>query len=342
LKIAAAWRIITAMSLKPLLRGAFLICVVAAGVSGCGYAQWPPPGSVPADVNRPSSTGATAFTNASAVIVGRGDTVYGLARRHRISARIIIQANKLRPPYLLRIGQRLMLPRQREHVVVSGDSLYAIAKRYGVGAYDVARLNNLSAPYVIRIGQRLTLPAPSTVKTVAVSPNAGGSKTRPSMANATKVPVKSAPAATAAVVPAAPAPFVVPKPPPSSGEGFLWPVRGKVVSGFGAKSKGLRNDGINIAAARGSPVRAVENGVVAYAGNELRGFGNLLLIKHSDGWVSAYAHNEKLLVRRGDKIKKGQNISTVGSTGNVKTPQLHFELRKGKTARDPRKYLHPA
>jgi len=326
------------MACGPVLRVAFLVCVVAVGLAGCGLAQWPPPGTVPADVNRQQPSGATAFTNASAVVVGKGDTVYGLARRHRISARLIIQANKLRPPYLLRIGQRLVLPRQREHVVVSGDSLYAIAHRYDVGAYDVARLNNLEPPYVIRIGQRLTLPALSNVSTVAVSPNATGTKTRASMAAVNKAPAEAAPAATAA--PSTPA--AVPKPPAASGKGFLWPVRGRVVSGFGAKSKGLRNDGINIAAARGSPVRAVENGVVAYAGNELRGFGNLLLIKHSGGWVSAYAHNDKLLVRRGDKIKKGQNISTVGSTGNVKTPQLHFELRKGKTARDPRKYLRPA
>ena len=134
----------------------------------------------------------------------------------------------------------------------------------------------------------------------------------------------------------------VPRPPATTAKGFQWPVRGRVVSGFGAKAKGLRNDGINIAAKRGSPVRAAENGVVAYAGNELRGFGNLLLLKHSGGWITAYAHNDKLLVKRGQKIKKGQNIATVGSTGNVRTPQLHFELRKGKRARDPKKYLRPA
>ena len=112
-----------------------------------------------------------------------------------------------------------------------------------------------------------------------------------------------------------------------------------MLSGFGAKAKGLRNDGINIAARRGTPVKAAENGVVVYAGNELRGFGNLLLIKHSGGWVSAYAHTDKVLVKRGDKVGKGQRIATVGSTGGVNSPQLHFELRHGRTARDPRKYL---
>ena len=134
------------------------------------------------------------------------------------------------------------------------------------------------------------------------------------------------------------APTAVPRPPPASG-GFVWPVKGKVVSAFGAKSKGLHNDGINISAQRGTPVRAAENGVVAYAGNELRGFGNMLLIKHAGGWITAYAHNEKLLVARGDEVRRGQIVARVGSSGSVTRPQLHFELRKGKQAVDPLKYL---
>jgi murein DD-endopeptidase MepM/ murein hydrolase activator NlpD len=119
-------------------------------------------------------------------------------------------------------------------------------------------------------------------------------------------------------------------------------VKGKVVSGFGSKAKGLRNDGINIAADHGAPVMASENGVVAYAGNELRGFGNLLLIKHANGWVTAYAHNDRLLVKRGDSVRKGQHIATVGATGNVRGPQLHFELRRGRIAEDPEKHLRGA
>ncbi|MDH5189240.1 MAG: M23 family metallopeptidase, partial [Rhodospirillaceae bacterium] len=128
-------------------------------------------------------------------------------------------------------------------------------------------------------------------------------------------------------------------PPVMSGQGFLWPVKGKVISEFGPKAKGLQNDGINIAAPKGTVVRAAQNGVVAYAGNELRGFGNLLLVKHSGGWITAYAHNDSLLVKKGDKISKGQNIAHIGSTGSVSTPQLHFELRKGRQAVDPSPYL---
>ncbi|WP_037459696.1 LysM peptidoglycan-binding domain-containing M23 family metallopeptidase [Skermanella stibiiresistens] len=144
---------------------------------------------------------------------------------------------------------------------------------------------------------------------------------------------------------AAPAPVVATKPPavdlvePRSSGQFQWPVRGTILSEFGPKPGGLHNDGLNISAAKGSSVVAAENGVVAYAGNELRGFGNLLLIRHADGWVSAYAHLDDMMVDRGAKVKRGQKIGTVGSTGNVSAPQLHFELRKANRAIDPRDYL---
>lgn len=127
-------------------------------------------------------------------------------------------------------------------------------------------------------------------------------------------------------------------PPPREGR-FVWPVRGRIVTRFGPTGRGLHNDGINIAAPRGSTVVAAEAGVVAYAGNELRGFGNLLLIKHADGWITAYAHNEALLVRRGERVRRGQPIARVGQTGNVGQPQLHFELRRGTRAIDPSEHL---
>ena len=131
------------------------------------------------------------------------------------------------------------------------------------------------------------------------------------------------------------------EPAPRSAGKFFWPVNGKVISPFGPKDGGQHNDGINIAAPLGTPVKAAENGVVVYAGNELRGFGNLLLIRHADGWVSAYAHCDTLLVKRGAQVKRGQVIARVGQTGNVDSPQLHFELRKGAQAVDPMTELAP-
>lgn len=131
-------------------------------------------------------------------------------------------------------------------------------------------------------------------------------------------------------------------PPPRSGRLFQWPLRGTVLSDFGPKPGGLQNDGVNIAAPRGTPIRAAENGVVVYAGNELRGFGNLLLIRHDGGWMTAYGHAEELLVKRGDRIRRGQIIAKVGSTGNVTSPQLHFEIRRGTRAVNPREFLAAA
>jgi murein DD-endopeptidase MepM/ murein hydrolase activator NlpD len=129
--------------------------------------------------------------------------------------------------------------------------------------------------------------------------------------------------------------------PPHTGRGFAWPVRGQVLAGYGPGANGTQNDGINIAARAGTPVLAANDGVVAYAGNELRGFGNLILLKHADGWTTAYAHCETITVKRGDRVKRGQTIGRVGATGAVVEPQLHFELRRGTRALDPQTYLPP-
>ena len=127
--------------------------------------------------------------------------------------------------------------------------------------------------------------------------------------------------------------------PPRSGRAFAWPLRGRVISDYGPKPGGLQNDGVNIAAPQGTPFHAAENGVVVYAGNELRGFGNLILIRHADGWVTAYAHANEILVPRGEQVRRGQVIGKVGATGNVNAPQLHFEIRRGARAVDPREFL---
>jgi murein DD-endopeptidase MepM/ murein hydrolase activator NlpD len=132
--------------------------------------------------------------------------------------------------------------------------------------------------------------------------------------------------------------IALPATPKRSGK-FMWPVQGKVISGFGINKAGKRNDGINISADKGTPIKSAENGVVAYVGDELKGFGNLVLIKHDGGWITAYAHADSVSVKKGMTVKKGQVIGKVGSTGNVKTPQLHFEVRKGTKASNPMNYL---
>jgi murein DD-endopeptidase MepM/ murein hydrolase activator NlpD len=126
------------------------------------------------------------------------------------------------------------------------------------------------------------------------------------------------------------------EPPARAGRNFQWPVKGKLISSYGPQPGGLRNDGLNIAASRGEKVMAADNGIVAYAGDDLKGFGNLVLIKHAGGFVTTYAHNDKLMVKRGDKVRRGQVIATVGESGAVTQPQVHFQVRQGAHAVDPR------
>jgi len=255
-----------------------------------------------------------------------GDSVYIIARRYNVSTRALIETNRLTPPYKLLVGQVLRLPRGRVHTVVSGDTLYGISRSYGIDMNALARANRLAPPYLLLVGQRLNVPVISAAAT----------QTATQTATLLVAPSPAPKVDTTAKAPPAP---LIPTPPPRSSGRFLWPVQGTILSKFGPKSGGFHNDGINISAPRGAPVYAAEAGVVAYAGNELRGYGNLLLIRHAEGWTTAYAHNETLLVTRGDTVRRGQTVAKVGSSGNVTAPQSHFELRRGTKVVDPLKYL---
>ncbi len=148
------------------------------------------------------------------------------------------------------------------------------------------------------------------------------------------------PAVAPAVAPAPePATYV---PPPAGSTGFAWPLTGPIIADYGSDTNGARNAGIDIAAPFGTPIRAAASGQISYAGNELRGYGNLVLIKHDDGYVTAYAHAERIVVNRGDYVTKGQIIGYAGQTGDVTSPQLHFEIRKGVTPLNPRSMLAPS
>lgn len=275
------------------------------------------------------------------VVVQRGDSVYAISRRYGVAMKDIIQANALRPPYTLHVGQRLVLPRPQVHVVRRGDTLYGIARAYGTDMRRIAAINGLRSPYVIHVGDRLALPGGRGQTRVASSP-----APRPASSGASSTTSSSRPAGgteTARVTPKPVSrPTAIPAPPPRTGQGFAWPVQGRLLSKFGPTGKGERNDGINIAVPHGTGVKAADHGVVVYAGNELKGFGNLLLVKHDGGWVTAYAHNDRLLAKRGEQVKRGQVIAKAGQTGNVQTPQVHFEVRKGSRAVDPLDHLERA
>ena len=263
-------------------------------------------------------------------VVQSGESLHGIARRYGVPIRVVIDANRLSPPYVLQVGQRLEIPRPQVHVVVAGDTVHGIARRYGVDRSELVRLNRMEAPYRILLGQKLVIPGPAAAQTATHTGVLPIPRSAPRAQQGGAQVASAAPVAQSAAIP---------RPPPRQGGKFLWPLQGQILSSYGPKSGGLHNDGVNIAAPRGTPIRAAENGVVAYRGNELRGFGNLLLIKHGDGWVTAYAHADEILVRRGERVERGQVIARVGSTGNVSQPQLHFEVRKGVRAVDPSRLL---
>jgi murein DD-endopeptidase MepM/ murein hydrolase activator NlpD len=231
------------------------------------------------------------------------------------------------------------------HVVAPGETLHSIARLYGKPVLVLAKANNIPPDTMVKVGDRVTIPGAGSA-TAAVSPAAPPALAAPhgeavvgSLATAdsphsarlaSPVPSEGQESAVKTAEPAGSLPS------------FRWPVRGRVIAGFGPKPNGLQNDGINLAVPEGTPVKAAEDGVVAYAGNELKGYGNLVLVRHSNGFVTAYAHASEILVKRGDAVKRGQVIVKSGQTGSVTSPQLHFEIRKGATPVDPAQYLSGA
>ncbi|MCR9219644.1 MAG: LysM peptidoglycan-binding domain-containing M23 family metallopeptidase [Alphaproteobacteria bacterium] len=306
-------------------------------------------------------------------IVRRGQTLYSIARAYNAPLRALIVENGLAPPYRLEIGDRLRVPQAESYRVRPGDTVYGVSRDFGVSMTELVRLNGIAAPYTIRVGQRLLIPgrvsveparadAPPTpdAKEVAERTQAALRAPDPEPAPAREAaasrprppdPPDALPDRPFRMTDAGdPRPRVKPEPPrralasiaqppARAASRFLWPVEGRVVSRFGPKGKGLHNDGLNIAAPRGAAVRAAENGVVAYAGTELKGFGNGVLVKHADGYMTFYAHNDAVLVARGQTISRGQTIARVGSSGNVDQPQLHFQIRRGREALNPERLL---
>lgn len=275
------------------------------------------------------------------ILVHRGDTAWGIAQTAGVPLGDLIEANGLAPPYLLQIGQVLRLPSLRLHKVRAGESLSSVAEFYNVGRYDIARLNRLVEPYRLHPNQILKIPGGRDAEVRIADAAARGVLT--AAESVPLPPPRPTRLARHAPPPASPPPSrsvevaAIPRPTPvePSGKGLIWPVAGRVVSGFGPKDGGLHNDGINIVAPAGSPVLAAELGEVVYAGNELRGFGNLVLIRHPGGLTSAYAHLDRITVQRGEQVQRGQTIGSVGQSGGISPAQLHFEIRRGRQAVDP-------
>jgi murein DD-endopeptidase MepM/ murein hydrolase activator NlpD len=255
--------------------------------------------------------------------------------------------------------------RKRPHVVAPGDTIYSLGRRYQLTPMAIAKANNLSLSHQLKVGDRVVIPGQGGAPRLAMPAQhpVPAAQPAPATPRAAAKPQGPAPQQQAAAPKAAPqpaqpkvaqatptanivAPAADPLPEPAqtgttgaSNTSFRWPVKGKVIQGFGPKQGGGQNDGINLAVPEGTPIKAAEDGVVAYAGSELKGYGNLVLVRHSNGFVTAYAHASELAVKKGEAVKRGQVIGKAGQTGNVASPQLHFEVRKGATPVDPSQYL---
>lgn len=277
-----------------------------------------------------------------------GENLWSISQRYDIVMRDIVVNNKLAAPFMLAPGQRLKLPPPRTYRVRAGDSLSTVSRLYSVSSSEVAKLNRLAPPYIIQPGQSLRLPAvtpktmPKVMKTVQnvplPKPSPQGESLKSAPVPSTKPSVEGDEIKVAKAVKASPD-KVTAKPPKRASSKFLKPVNGKIISSYGPKKDGLHNDGVNIQAPRGSAVLSADNGVVVYAGNEIKGSGNLILVRHDNRWMTAYAHLDKIDVTRGQVLKRGQAIGTVGSTGSVDRPQLHFEVRRGTDAINPALYI---
>jgi murein DD-endopeptidase MepM/ murein hydrolase activator NlpD len=341
--------------------------------------SYPHSSDVTGSVNSPAAAPALApqpgwsWEGGTAITVGAGEDIETIARKYGVPQVAILQANKITDTAAVRPGRKLVIPRYVgtgaaasqpvaaprpapvassgfSHTVEPGQSLLGIAKRYNKPVAEIARANNLQPYAKLNAGDRIVIPG--VQKQASVQPVAAPQVAQPQISQ----PQVSQPRTVAPLASAEPAPsarVVTPTAQPETESSdavkaadavgaipsFRWPARGRVIASYGSKQSGQTNDGINIAVPEGTPVKAAEDGTIAYAGNELKGYGNLVLIRHSNGFVSAYAHASELMVKRGDTVKRGQIIARSGQTGNVTSPQLHFEIRKGSTPVDPSQYL---
>ena len=355
---------------------------VASGVSGGGrgVGSYTPPAHpvLSTGTVAPRSVAARDGGNhkgGTTIIVGTSDTLEGLSHRYGVSSAEILKANGYRGPRALQPGQQLIIPKRSAalaapavahaapaarpvavaaaapgvHYVNRGDTLMSIARHNHMPVTELARANHLPPGAKLKVGMKITVPVKAAAvvaqpAAVAAAPVAAPAPAVHVAAAAPAGPVQKANLAVATTTPQE----AVVKPAVQKAEAtgalptFRWPVRGRVIAAYGANTNGKSNDGINVAVPEGTPVKAAEDGTVTYAGNELKGYGNLILVRHSNGYVTAYAHASELLVKRGDTIKRGQVIAKSGQSGEVGSPQLHFEIRKGSTPVDPLHFLSGA
>jgi murein DD-endopeptidase MepM/ murein hydrolase activator NlpD len=292
-----------------------------------------------------SVTANAVRVNAGIYSVRPGDTLRAVGEKTGAGSEALAIENDLVPPYTLRFGQELRIPAGLYHRVGAGETGIAIAAAYGVDWGEIITVNALSEPYILRVGQRLRLP--NDARALPPGPVDVGARAGAFRLDIDDILTGSQPALAEAARPAAgtaaprqPVTTAIAEPAAFAGR-FEWPLNGPILARFGPLSSGRVSDGINIAAAAGTPIRAAAGGVVTYAGDQVGTYGGLILINHGGGWVSAYGHAGRIDVKRGQSVRIGDVIGRAGATGQVQTSQLHFQLRKNRIPVDPMKQLPP-
>ena len=245
----------------------------------------------------------------------KGDNLYSISKKFNIPIQKIIKSNKITSPFKIFPNQKIFLPRNKVYTVKKGDTLYSISRKFKTDLFSLSVLNKLNNVNQIKVNQKILIPD------YILKPKKIKQKEKPLQKTENKKIIKKKLFTN------------------KVDTDFIWPVKGKILNNFGSETPGFFNDGINISSNLGTSVKASLDGEIVYSGNEIPGYGNLILIKHSKNWITAYAHLEKILKKKGNYVKKGETIGLVGKTGNVSEVQLHFEIRKGKEAVNPLKYL---
>ena len=245
----------------------------------------------------------------------KGDNLYSISKKFNIPIQKIINSNKITSPFKIFPNQKIFLPRNKVYTVKKGDTLYSISRKFKTDLFSLSVLNKLNNVNQIKVNQKILIPD------YILKPKKIRQKEKSLQKTENKKIIKKK--------------LLTNK----VDTDFIWPVKGKILNNFGSETPGFFNDGINISSNLGTSVKASLDGEIVYSGNEIPGYGNLILIKHSKNWITAYAHLEKIVKKKGNYVKKGETIGLVGKTGNVSEVQLHFEIRKGKEAVNPLKYL---
>ena len=248
------------------------------------------------------------------ILVNKDDTIYGIANKYKVVPKDIIDDNNLVEPYNLKENQILFLRNKNLYVIRFGDNLEKISLKFAVNKSDIIRINKLSKPYQLKVGNKILIPQTKDFSVVDLIIDQKIYKSEPKISNKNRIiNAKSL-----------------------NSPNFIWPSKGQIIKNFGVFGKGQHYDGVDIKASNNSPIYSIYEGTVAFTGSEIKKFGNLILIKHKNGWLSAYSNVGKFNVKQGSSIKKGELIAYSSNDLDY----YHFQLRHNRNPVNPIEFLN--